>query len=504
MEEFNLHLTGDIHAIIAANNLLAAAIDARMFHESTQSDEALFNRLVPEGKDGIRRLSAVQARRLTRLNIAVVDDANKLSPEDRVRFARLNIDPNSVTWNRVVDTNDRFLRQIEIGHAPSEKGHIRKCHFDIAVASELMVILALSNDLAEMRERISKIVVASDKDGNPVTADDIGVTGALTVLMKDTVRPNLMQSIEGTPIFVHAGPFANIAHGQSSIVADKVALKLVGEDGYVVTEAGFGADIGMEKFFNIKCRNSGLTPNAVVLVATVRALKMHGGGHAVTPGTPLHFEYLNENIELVEAGCDSNLRKQIENSKMFGVPVVVCVNKFSTDTQKELDMVISKALKHGADRAVVSDHWASGGAGALDLANAVVETCKKPSNFRFLYDLNLPLEAKIEKIAKEIYGAAGIEVLPEAKKRLELYEKQGFGNLPICMAKTHLSLSDDPKRKGAPTGFTLPIRDVRASVGAGFVYPLCGDIQTMPGLSTRPCFFDIDIDPVTEQIDGLF
>uniref|UniRef100_A0A0M3IZU4 formate--tetrahydrofolate ligase n=1 Tax=Anisakis simplex TaxID=6269 RepID=A0A0M3IZU4_ANISI len=527
MEEFNLHLTGDIHAITAANNLLAAAIDARMFHESTQSDEALFNRLVPADKQGVRHLSAIQERRLKRLGIEVVDDANKLTVDERKRFARLNIDANSITWNRVMDTNDRFLRQIEVGHAPTEKGHIRKCSFDISVASELMAILALTKDLGDMRDRIGKVVVASDLDGNPVSADDVGVTGALTVLMRDTVRPNLMQSIEGTPVFVHAGPFANIAHGQSSILADSVALKLVGADGYVITEAGFGADIGMEKFFNIKCRYSGLMPNCVVIVATIRALKMHGGGPAVTPGAPLKYEYLNENIPLVEAGCDSNLRKQIENANKFGVPVVICVNKFASDTQNELDLVIRKALSgmaqlcgcwvgerlgggvlgigigvggYGANGAVVSDHWSKGGEGAVELAEAVVKACALP----FLYDLNEKLEKKIETIAKEIYGADGIEVLPAARQKLDLFEKQGFGKLPICMAKTHLSLSHDPSKKGAPTGFTLPIRDVRASVGAGFIYPLCGDMQTMPGLSTRPCFFDIDIDPVTEQIDGLF
>uniref|UniRef100_A0A183TXW6 formate--tetrahydrofolate ligase n=1 Tax=Toxocara canis TaxID=6265 RepID=A0A183TXW6_TOXCA len=384
------------------------------------------------------------------------------------------------------------LRQVEVGHGPQEKGHIRICSFDISVASELMAILALTTDLGDMRDRIGKIVVASDNEGRPVTADDVGVTGALAVLMRDTVRPNLMQTLEGTPVFVHAGPFANIAHGQSSILADAVALKLVGKNGYVITEAGFGADIGMEKFFNIKCRYSKLVPNAVVIVATVRALKMHGGGPAVTPGAPLKHEYLNENVPL------------IENASKFGIPVVVCINKFASDTKTELDMVISKALSYGANGAVVSDHWAHGGEGAVQLAEAVVKACALPSHFRFLYDLDQKLEKKIEKIAKEIYGADGIEVLPAAKLKLELFEKQGFGKLPICMAKTHLSLSHDPTKKGAPTGFILPIRDARASVGAGFIYPLCGDMQTMPGLSTRPCFFDIDIDPVTEQIDGLF
>ncbi|EPB79714.1 formate--tetrahydrofolate ligase, partial [Ancylostoma ceylanicum] len=528
MEEFNLHLTGDIHAITAANNLLAAAIDARMFHESTQKDDALFNRLCPANKQGEvfikdeftrhRPLSAVQKRRLVRLGIPDVDDANQLTPEQRVKFSRLNIDPNTITWNRVIDTNDRFLRGIEIGLGPSEKGHTRKTQFDIAVASEIMAILALTTSLADMRERFARIVIGSDTEGKPVTADDLGVTDALTVLMRDTVRPNLMQTLEGTPVFVHAGPFANIAHGQSSILADKVALKLVGEHGYVVTEAGFGADIGMEKFFNIKCRYSGLKPSAVVIVATVRALKMHGGGPPVVAGAPLKHEYLDENLELVAGGCDTNLRKQIENANKFGVPVVVCVNKFSTDTDKELEMVVNKALSHGAKKAVVSSHWSEGGAGSVQLAQAIVDITSGPHpDFKYLYPLEMSLEDKIATIAREIYGADGIELSDEAREvsvflmkfffqKLKRYTQQGFGNLPICMAKTHLSLSHDPTKKGAPTSkyFTLPIRDVRASVGAGFIYPLVGEMTTMPGLSTRPCFFDITIDPETELIDGLF
>ncbi|VDP34187.1 unnamed protein product [Heligmosomoides polygyrus] len=355
-----------------------------------------------------------------------------------------------------------------------------------------MAILALTTSLEDMRERFSKIVIGSDTSGNPV-------------LMRDTVRPNLMQTLEGTPVFVHAGPFANIAHGQSSILADKVALKLVGEKGYVVTEAGFGADIGMEKFFNIKCRYSGLQPSAVVLVATVRALKMHGGGPPVVAGTPLKHEYLEENLELLGNGCDTNLKKQIENAVMFSVPVVVCVNKFASDTEKELELVVNKALSYGAKRAVVSDHWACGGAGALALAEAVVHvTSKFDAPFKFLYPLSMSLEEKIAKIARDIYGADGIELSDVAREKLKRYEQQGFSDLPICMAKTHLSLSHDATKKGAPKGFTLPIRDVRASVGAGFVTPLVGEMMMMPGLSTRPCFFDITIDPHTEMIDGLF
>ncbi|KAF8354903.1 hypothetical protein PRIPAC_96526, partial [Pristionchus pacificus] len=504
MEEFNLHLTGDIHAITAANNLLAAAIDARMFHENTQKDDALFNRLCPQNKQGVRVLSAVQKRRLARLGINVVDDGNLLSEEERTRFARLNIDPATITWNRVMDTNDRFLRAIEIGLGPQEKGHTRKTQFDITVASEIMAILALTTSLEDMRDRLGKIVIGSDKNGQPVTADDIGITDALAVLMRDTVRPNLMQTLEGTPVFVHAGPFANIAHGQSSILADRLALKLVGPEGFVITEAGFGADIGMEKFFDIKCRYSRLQPHAVVLVATVRALKMHGGGPAVVAGAPLKHEYLEENLGLVEGGCDSNLRKQIENANKFGVPVVVCVNRFATDTVAEIELVVKKAKAHGALHAVVSEHWSDGGEGAIALAEAVIDACNAKSNFRFLYPMEMALDKKIETIAKEIYGADGIELSEIAQKKIETYTRQGFSALPICMAKTHLSLSSDPTKKGAPTGFTLPIRDVRASIGAGFIYPLVGEMTTMPGLNTRPCFYDITIDPQTEQIDGLF
>ncbi|EPB74897.1 formate--tetrahydrofolate ligase [Ancylostoma ceylanicum] len=454
---------------------------------------------------GKRPLSAVQKRRLSRLGINGIDDGNLLTPEQRTQFSRLNIDPSTITWNRVIDTNDRFLRGIEIGLGPAEKGHTRRTQFDISVASELMAILALTTSLRDMRERISRIVVGSDVHGKPVTADDIGVTDALTVLMRDTVRPTLMQTLEGTPVFVHAGPFANIAHGASSIIADQIALKLVGENGYVVTEAGFGADIGMEKFFNIKCRYSGLEPSAVVLVSTVRALKMHGGGPPVVPGNPLKHEYTEENLELLEKGCNSNLRKQIENCSMFGVPVVVCVNKFATDTDAELELVVNRALAHGARYAAVSTHWSKGGAGAIQLAHAVVRATTAPGgNFKFLYPLNLSLEEKINIIARKIYGADGVEFSKEALEKLNCYTQQGFGDLPICMAKTQLSLSHDPTKKGAPTNFTLPIRDVSASIGAGFIFPLAGEITTMPGLSTRPCFFDITIDPDTEIIDGLF
>lgn len=500
MEEFNLHLTGDIHAITAANNLLAAQIEARMFHESTQSDEALYKRLVPDVK-GKRVFSNIQLARLKKIGIDKTDPTS-LTPEEVKLFVRLDIDQSTITWQRVMDTNDRFLRKITIGQGPLEKGHTRECQFDIAVASEIMAILALTTSLQDMRERLGRMVVASSKSGVPVTADDLGVSGALTVLMKDAIRPNLMQTLEGTPVFVHAGPFANIAHGNSSIIADKIGLKLVGEDGYVITEAGFGADIGMEKFFNIKCRYSNLIPNAVVLVATIRALKMHGGGPTVTAGVPLPKEYIEENLELLNKGC-SNLRKQIENANKFGVPVVVAVNSFSTDTKAELTLVQEFARANGAFDAIKCSHWAEGGLGAADLAEAVVKATQQPSNFKFLYDVEKSIEEKIEAIAKEIYGADGIEVLPTAQEQIERYKKQGFNDLPICMAKTHLSLSHDATKKGEPKGFIVPIREVRASIGAGFIYPLCGAMSTMPGLPTRPCFYDIDIDPETEEIVGL-
>ncbi|KAH3846726.1 hypothetical protein DPMN_089028, partial [Dreissena polymorpha] len=500
MEEFNLHLTGDIHAITAANNLLAAQIEARMFHEATQTDEALYKRLVPTSK-GKREFSTIQLRRLKKLGIDKTDP-NSLTAEEVSSFVRLDINRETITWQRVMDTNDRFLRKIIVGEGKEEKGHSRVCQFDIAVSSEIMAILALTTSLQDMRERLGNMVVASSKAGVPVTADDLGITGALTVLMKDAIRPNLMQTLEGTPVFVHAGPFANIAHGNSSILADKIALKLVGKDGFVVTEAGFGADIGMEKFFNIKCRYSGLVPNAVVLVATIRALKMHGGGPTVVAGVPLPKEYTQENVELLEKGFE-NLQKQIENANKFGVPVVVAINGFASDTQAEKELVQKLARQNGAFDAIICNHWAEGGRGAGDLAQAVERACSQPSNFKFLYDVSLPIEEKIRIIAQEIYGADGIELSPEAKEQIERYKKQGFNDLPICMAKTHLSLSHDPTRKGRPTGFTLPIREARASIGAGFIYPLVGTMSTMPGLPTRPCFYDIDIDPDTEEIVGL-
>jgi len=499
MEDFNLHLTGDIHAITAANNLLAAAIDARIFHEASQTDEQLFNALCPPDKEGKRRFAPSMLRRLKKLGIDRTDP-NELTPEERSRFARLDIDPNALTFRRVVDTNDRFLRDITIGQGPEEKGMTRRTGYDITVASEIMAILALTTDLADMRERFGRIVIGTDKKGGAVTAEDLGVAGAMTVLMKDAIKPTLMQTLEGTPVFVHAGPFANIAHGQSSIIADRIALKLAD---YVVTESGFGADIGMEKFMDIKCRYSGLTPNVVVMVATVRALKMHGGGPKVVAGKPLDAAYTEENLDLLRAGL-GNLKHHIKNALGYGVTVVVAVNSFKTDTPAEVELVRQAAVEAGAEDAVVCTHWMEGGKGATALAEAVVKATEKPSNFKFLYPLDWSIKQKIETICKQIYGADGVDYLPEAEAKIELYTRLGFDTLPLCMAKTHLSLSHDPALKGVPKGFRVPIRDIRASVGAGFLYPLLGEMRTMPGLPTRPVFYDVDLDLETGRVMGLF
>jgi formyltetrahydrofolate synthetase len=465
MEDFNLHLTGDIHAITAAHNLVAAAIDARWFHEDRMSDEQLA----------------------------------------KVGLERLDIDPYRLTWNRVMDVNDRALRNIVLGLGPELDGRPRQSGFDITVASEIMAILALVNGddfksaLDDMRQRVGRTVIGSNKRGKPITLEDLKVAGAVTVLMRDALHPNLLQTLEGQPAFVHAGPFANIAHGNSSILADRLALSL---GDYVVTESGFGADIGMEKFFNIKCRYSGLVPDCVVLVATIRALKMHGGGPRVIPGRPLDKAYTDENVELLEAGL-ANLAVHIRNAKRFGIPVVVAVNKFHTDTDAEIAAVERGALAAGAETAVMTDHWAHGGDGAERLAEAVVAACEKPSNFEFLYPLDLPIKAKIETIAKEIYNAGEVVYEPQAEKQIKSYEDNGFGNLPICMAKTHLSISHDPALKNAPSGFTVTVREVRASVGAGFIYPLLGEMRTMPGLGTRPAYMNVDIDE-DGRVVGLF
>ncbi len=462
MEDFNLHLTGDIHAVSAAHNLLAAAIDARILHEDQLSDARL----------------------------------------ERTGIPRLDIDPYSITWNRVVDVNDRALRKVITGLGDKLDGRPRETGFDIAVASEVMAILALTTDLRDLRERLGRVVVGMSKSGTPVTAEDLKCAGAMTVLMKDALMPTLMQTLENTPAFVHAGPFANIAHGNSSIIADRIALKLV-PDGYVVTESGFGADIGMEKFCDVKCRYSGLTPDCVVLVATVRALKMHGGGPKVTPGRRLHRAYREENIGLLEDGV-SNLQACIGIARQFGVPVVVALNRFTTDTDAEVDFVRKAAVEAGAEGAYTSNVWAEGGAGGAELAEAVAAACEKPSDFQFLYPLDMSIKDKIHTLATKVYGAADVDYSPAAEAKVKLYTELGYDGLPINMAKTHLSLSHDPLLKGAPKGFTFPIRDIRASVGAGFLYPLCGEMRTMPGLPSQPAFANVDIDLDTGKVVGLF
>lgn len=447
METFNLHLTGDIHAVTAANNLLAAMID------------------------------------------------NEL-----MRGNPLNIDPFSITWKRVVDVNDRALRHIIIGLGGKTEGGVpRETGFDITVASEVMAILALTTSLADMRERFGRIVVGLKNDKTPVTAEEIGAAGAMAVLMRDAIRPNIMQTLENTPALVHAGPFANVAHGNSSIIADLIGIKCAD---YLFTESGFGADIGAEKFFNIKCRYSGLKPDACVLVATVRALKAHSGKYKIVAGRALPPEMLEKNVADVEAGA-SNLRKQIENIKIHGVTPVVAINAFATDHDEEIEAIKRIAVESGAIGAAVSRHWADGGRGAIELAEMTVAAAEEPSEFKFLYDLEQPITAKIETIAKNIYGADGVSYTTQAAKQIKDYETNGFGNLPICMAKTHLSLSHDAALKGAPTGFMLPIREVRASVGAGFIYPICGDMRTMPALPEHPAAERIDIDE-NGNVVGLF
>ena len=475
MDEFNLHLTGDIHAISAANNLLAAAIETRMFHESTQKDAALYKRLVP-AKKGKREFQPIMFRRLKKLGIEKTNP-DDLTPEEITRFARLDIDPSTITWRRVLDVNDRHLRSIHVGIAPTEKGHTRETGFDISVASECMAVLALSSSLGDMRERLGRMAVASSKSGDPVTCDDIGAGGALAALMKDALKPNLMQTLEGTPVFVHAGPFANISIGASSVLADKLALKLAGTEpgedhalktGFVVTEAGFDFTMGGERFFNIKCRSSGLVPDCVGIVATVRALKVHGGGPEISPGAPLNEVYTTENVDILRKGC-INLQKHISNAKQYGIPIVVAINTFSTDTPAELAVIKEESLSAGAHAAIPANHWAEGGLGAVDLAKGVISACEAPKDFKLLYSLDGSVQERIEAIAKKMYGAGSVKFSETAQKKVDMYEKQGFGNLPICVAKTQYSLSHDPALKGAPEGFEVPIRDVRLAVGAGYL-----------------------------------
>lgn len=446
METFNLHLTGDIHAITAAHNLVAAMIDAHIHHGNA-----------------------------------------------------LNIDPRNIAWRRVVDLNDRALRNVVIGLGGRFDGVPRETGFDITVASELMAILALTTSLQDMRKRIGRVVIGYTYDKKPVTIEQIGAAGAATVLMRDAIMPNLMQTLENTPAIIHAGPFANIAHGNSSVLADMLAFKTAD---YVVTESGFGADIGAEKFFNIKCRASGLAPDAAVLVVTVRALKAHTGKYKIIPGKPLPPELGQENIPDVEAGA-VNMVRHIENLNKFGVTPVVAINAFTDDTDAEHEAIKQIAEAAGALGATVSTHWADGGAGAAQLAEMVVQAAETPSEFKFLYDANLPIKAKIEIIAREIYRADGVEYTSAAEKQITGFERDGFGELPICMAKSHLSISHDPSLGATPDGFVLPIREVRASVGAGFIYPLCGEMRTMPGLSKRPAALNIDIDE-DGNIVGLF
>ena len=437
MEDFNLHLTGDIHAVGVAHNLLAAFIDNHI-----------------------------------------------------CKGNMLDIEPTSISWNRVVDISDRALRDIVIGLGGKANGIPRQTGFDITAASEIMAILALARDLHDFRERLSRIIIGETRGGVPVTATDLRCAGAMTVLMRDAIKPTLMQTLENTPVLVHAGPFANIAHGNSSIIADYIAVHT---SEYVVTESGFGADIGAEKFFNIKCRVSGLKPDAAVLVTTVRALKMHSGRFKVVAGKLLDTGLLEENVEAVIEGS-GNLVKQIENIHLFGVPVVVAINRFDSDTGAEIDTIRRIAKEAGARDAVVSTLWAEGGRGGLELARAVIETANEPSEFRFLYDLDLPIRDKIKIIATKVYGASGVDFSPLASRQIDHFTELGFGNLPVCMAKTHLSLSHDPKLKGRPSGFELPIREARLSAGAGFVYPLVGEMRTMPGLPTVPAGAHIDID----------
>ena len=436
MELLNLHLTGDFHAVTSAHNMLAAVLDNHL-HQGN----------------------------------------------------KLGLDMNNITWRRCLDINERALRNIIIGLGTKEDGVTRQSGFDITAASEVMAIFALCTSLKDMRERLGRIVVGYTPSGDPVTAEDLQGAGAMAAIMRDALKPNLMQTLEGTPVLVHAGPFGNIAHGNSSIIADQVGIR--GGD-YLITEAGFGADMGAERFFNIKCRASGLAPDAAVIVATVRALKAHSGKHKVVAGKPLPEDLLKENPDEVHEG-GANLRKQIENIRIHGVSPVVAINAFPGDFDSEHRAIREIAESMGA-RVAVCTHFANGGRGAIELAEAVAEAADEPSNFQVLYPSEASLKTKIETVATKVYGAAKVEYSAAANRQLANYEKNGFGHLPVCIAKTHLSISSDASLKGAPTGWTLPVREVRASVGAGFVYPICGDMRTMPGLGADPAAHHIDID----------
>jgi formate--tetrahydrofolate ligase len=442
METLNLHLTGDMHAVTAAHNLLAAMIDNSLFQGNP-----------------------------------------------------LDIDLSNITWRRVIDINDRALRNIIVGLGAKLDGVPRQTGFDITAASEVMAVLALATSQSDLRARLGRIVVGYTSAGVPITAEQLSGAGSMAVIMKDALKPNLMQTLENTPVLVHAGPFGNIAHGNSSIIADQIGIHC---GDFLITEAGFGADIGAEKFFNIKCRNSGLAPDAAVLVATVRALKAHSGKYKIVAGKPLPPELLMENPEDVHIG-GANLRKQIENVKIHGVSPVVAINAFPTDHPSEHQAIRDIAESMGA-RVAVCNHFAEGGAGAVDLARAVVEAANEPSTFQLLYPNEMSLRDKIHTIATKVYGADGVKYDPSASKQIDSYEKNGFGHLPICVAKTHLSISSDASLRGAPTGWTLPVREVRASVGAGFIYPICGEMRTMPGLGTNPAAAIIDFDENGEII----
>jgi len=444
MELLNLHLTGDFHAVTAAHNLLSAMVDNHLHHGN-----------------------------------------------------ELGLDLDNITWRRVLDVNDRALRNIVIGLGGKMDGVVRQTGFDITAASEVMAILALANSPDDLRARLGRIVVGYTKTGEPVTAEQIQGAGSMAVIMRDALAPNLLQTIENTPVIVHAGPFGNIATGNSSVIGDLIGIR--GGD-YLITEAGFGADMGAERFFNIKCRASGLVPDAAVLVATVRALKAHSGKYKIVAGKPLPEDLLAENPDDVAAGA-ANLRKQIENVKAHGVTPVVAINGFPTDHASEHDAIRKIAESVGA-RVAVCTHFSDGGAGAIELAQAVIEACEEDSGFHFLYADGDSLKTKIETVATTIYGAERVEYEAAANKQLQTYEDNGFGNLPVCIAKTHLSISGDPSLKGAPTGHTLTVREARASVGAGFVYPICGAMSTMPGLGTAPAASRIDFDD-HGQIVGL-
>ena len=444
MELLNLHLTGDFHAVTAAHNLLSAMVDNHL-HQGNE----------------------------------------------------LDLDLDNITWRRVIDVNDRSLRNIIVGLGSKEDGVTRQTGFDITAASEVMAILALSSSMADMRARLARIVVGYNSKGQPVTAEQLSAAGSMAVIMRDAIKPNLLQTLENTPVIVHAGPFGNIAHGNSSIIGDLVGIR--GGD-YLITEAGFGADMGAERFFNIKCRASGLVPDAAVLVTTVRALKAHSGKYKIVAGKALPPDLLAENPADVESGGE-NLRKQIENVKAHGVTPVVAINSFPTDHASEHEVIKKIAAAAGA-RVAVCTHFADGGAGAVELARAVEEACNEKNDFHFLYESSASLKDKIETVAKTIYGAANVTYSAVANKQLKTYTDNGFGDLPVCIAKTHLSISGDASLKGAPTGHTLNVREVRASVGAGFVYPICGDMRTLPGLGTKPAAAIIDFDE-NGEIVGL-